>query len=65
MYLYWRIIEELKYLGETWIIRDPSLLRRYKSWTKKHAEAIAGNNGEVKTDSSGLMTYKGVLHSIN
>jgi hypothetical protein len=40
MHLYWRIIEELKYLGEMWIIRDPSILRRYKHWIRIHEASI-------------------------
>ncbi len=41
MHFYWRVIEELKLLGETWIINDPSLARSYKQWVSKNAEAIA------------------------
>jgi hypothetical protein len=40
MHLYWRVLEELKFLGESWQINDPSLLRCYKSWTQKHYNAI-------------------------
>jgi hypothetical protein len=40
MHLYWRIIEELKYLGEIWSIKDPTILRRYEHWIQKHSELI-------------------------
>jgi hypothetical protein len=36
MHFYWRIIEELRYLGERWIINDPSLRRQYDNWCTKH-----------------------------
>ena len=38
--MYWRVIEELKYLGEQWVINDPAISRRYKMWTQRHAESI-------------------------
>jgi hypothetical protein len=40
MHFYWRIIEELKYLGEILIFHDPSLSRAYKNWVKKNAKAL-------------------------
>jgi hypothetical protein len=40
MHLYWRVIEELKYLGERWEIIDPAMLRRYELWKQKHADSI-------------------------
>jgi hypothetical protein len=40
MHLYWRIIEELKLLGETWTFTNPSLKRSYNKWLKAHAQAI-------------------------
>jgi hypothetical protein len=46
MHLYWRIIEELKYLDEIWIIKDPSMLRRYKHWIRIHSESINLNAGQ-------------------
>lgn len=36
MHFYWRIFEELKYLGETWQMNDPSLKRCYYEWVKKN-----------------------------
>lgn len=40
MHMYWRVIEELKYLGEIWAINDPAISRRYKLWTQRHADSI-------------------------
>ena len=37
MHLYWRVIEELKYLNETWTMTDPSLSRCYDRWMRKNA----------------------------
>ncbi|MBW1780167.1 MAG: hypothetical protein JRL30_05465 [Deltaproteobacteria bacterium] len=41
MQFYWRIIEELKFLGETVIFHDPSLLRQYHWWIEKNALGLA------------------------
>jgi len=36
MYIYWKIMEELMFLGEILHIRDPSILRELKRWLKRH-----------------------------
>lgn len=36
MHLYWRIMEELNFLGETLTIQDPSLKREFDRWYKRH-----------------------------
>lgn len=36
MQLYWRIMEELFYLGEVINIVDPNIRREFQKWTKKH-----------------------------
>ncbi len=36
MHLYWKVIEELKFLGESVVFHDPSLLREYKRWVEKN-----------------------------
>ncbi len=41
MHFYWRIIEELKFLGESIIFNDPCLAREYKRWLKKNAYSLA------------------------
>lgn len=40
MHQYWRIIEELKYLGEVLIFNDPSILREYETWIKKKSDVL-------------------------
>jgi hypothetical protein len=50
MHFYWRVIEELKYLGEIWTIKDPSLLRRYEHWMRKHAESIHLHSGQKRAE---------------
>jgi len=40
MHLYWRVIEELKYINETWTMTDPSLSRCYDHWVRKNAAAL-------------------------
>ena len=41
MHLYWRIKEELRYLGEELVFRDPSLLREYRRWIQKRSGSLA------------------------
>ena len=38
---YWRIIEELRYLGEIVTFHDPSLQRQYSWWLRKNAAGLA------------------------
>ncbi|MFP4037398.1 MAG: hypothetical protein ACLFUE_07745 [Desulfobacteraceae bacterium] len=40
MHLYWRVIEELKYLNEIWTMKDPSLARCFNQWVRKNAQAL-------------------------
>lgn len=53
MHFYWRIMEELKYLGEILVIHDPSLLREFNGWLRKYSSRLALFNGERK-DPLGL-----------
>jgi hypothetical protein len=64
MHLYWRVIEELKYIGEIWEINDPAILRYYNLWVKKHSESINQKSSKTKK-SNPLMTYRGLSHSLN
>jgi hypothetical protein len=41
MHFYWRVVEELKFLGENWTMVHPNLLRCYRIWLKRNAFAIA------------------------
>ena len=64
MHLYWRVIEELKYIGEMWTINDPAILRYYELWKKKHSKTI--NQGYIKTDKpNSTIDYKGIPYSLN
>ncbi len=45
MHLYWRVFEELKWLGEHAIFIDPSLRRSFEKWLRTHAVAIAMTEG--------------------
>ncbi len=65
MHLYWRVIEELKLLGETWTFNDPSLARCYKRWLYKNADAIASIEIAESVTCSTLFEYKCIPHSLN
>jgi hypothetical protein len=65
MHLYWRVIEELKLMGETWIFNDPSLQRSYQSWLKKNAGAIAQCLVYEPFDRASVFEYNGIVHSLS
>ena len=65
MHLYWRIIEELKFIGETWIFSDPSLARNFKHWIHKNADAIDMLDRAETFQDSTLFTLNGLPHSMN
>jgi len=65
MHLYWRIIEELKFLGETWALNNPNLLRSYRIWIEKHRDAITLSLNEKPAEFPPLFTYKGVPYSLS
>ena len=65
MHLYWRIMEELKLLGETWVFNNPNFVRCYRIWLKKNADAIALSESESPSGHSSAFTYKGISHSLN
>lgn len=65
MHLYWRIIEELKVLGETWTIINPNLLRCYRIWLEQHADAIERITADEAAKSSTPLNYGGIRHSLN
>ena len=41
MHFYWRIMAELEYLGEILIFHDPSLLREFTGWVRRHATTLS------------------------
>jgi hypothetical protein len=65
MHLYWRMIEELKFLGETWTINDPNLLRCFRLWLQKKADVIALSLEECPSKNSSRFNYKETKHSLN
>jgi hypothetical protein len=65
MHFYWRIIEELKFLGEIVVFKDPNLLRCYKSWLEEHAEAITISTTVDITRPSVPFRYRGISPSLN
>jgi len=65
MHFYWRIIEELKFLGETWVFNNPNLSRCYRLWIKKNADVIALSVQDTSTDQSAQFIYKKIPHSLN
>jgi hypothetical protein len=65
MHLYWRIIEELKFLGEIVVFRDPNLLRCYKFWLQEHADAIALSTTFDRGSPSVPFNDKGISPSLN
>lgn len=36
MHFYWKIREELKYLGEELVFQDPGIKRSFKKWCMRH-----------------------------
>ena len=65
MHFYWRIIEELKFLGEIVVFKDPTLLRRYNFWLEEHADAITlSTTGDI-TNTSVPFSYRGISPSLN
>ncbi|OPX35521.1 MAG: hypothetical protein B1H12_08805 [Desulfobacteraceae bacterium 4484_190.2] len=65
MHFYWRIIEELKFLGEIVVFKNPNLLRCYKFWLEEHAGAITlSTTGDI-TSTSVPFSYRGISPSLN
>jgi hypothetical protein len=48
VYFYWRIMEELKYLGEILVFHDPSFKREYRQWIQKNQSGLALSAVEKK-----------------
>lgn len=65
MHLYWRVIEELKLIGETWAFSDPGLKRSYERWVKKNAGSLALISSSEKTNNSPLINYRGGIVCMN
>ena len=54
MHIYWRVLEELKQLGESWTILDPALRRNYRHWMRKNASAIGLLNAQDSLKIAGV-----------
>ncbi len=65
MHFYWRVMEELKSIGETWIINDPSLARNFKTWLFKNADAIEMVDISETQGCQPLFDLNGIPHSLN
>lgn len=65
MHSYWRVIEELKFLGETWYFHDPTLKRHFDEWVKRRSDRINVPLEKTASDVGPLFKYKGVLKSLN
>ena len=65
MHLYWRIIEELKYLGEVLIFHDPSLKRCYENWVSKKAEVLSMLDMDDETKPSPFLPAMSGFQNMN
>ncbi len=65
MHFYWRVTEELKSIGETWIFNDPSLARNFKLWLYKNSDAIAMLDFSDTREYPPLFDLNGIAHSLN
>ena len=65
MHLYWRVIEELKFIGETWIFNDPSLARNFARWLNKNSDAIAMLDSVEIFQGPTSFAFNGLPHSLN
>ena len=41
MYFYWRIMEELKYLGEQLVFQHPNFKREFTQWSRRNRSGLA------------------------
>ena len=62
MHLYWRIKEELWYLGEVLVFHDPRFTREYKRWFERRGRDLEGG---VSPKVSGLIRKTEKNHSLN
>ena len=65
MHLYWRIKEELQYLGEVLILHDPSLIRAYRRWVKKNYRMLAYLSEPERPDAHRYPRLFSILLSLN
>ncbi len=65
MHLYWRITEELKYLGEILVFHDPSLKRCYKNWVRRKSEALSMLEMDEEKKSSSFLRHMRGFYTMN
>lgn len=65
MYFYWRIMEELKYLGEVLVFHDPSFKREYRLWVQKNQVGLKLSAVERKREILDDFDPFGVTPSLN
>ncbi len=65
MHFYWRVIEELKILGETWIINDPGLQRNFQRWLQKNEDAIELSSTYDQLERPFRFGFEGISPSVN
>jgi hypothetical protein len=65
MHLYWRINEELKYLGEVLVFHDPSLKRCYEEWICKKAGALSMLDTDRERKPSPLLRFMRGFQNMN
>ena len=65
MQFYWRVMEELKYLGETVIFHDPGLKRQYNWWLRKNSMGIALSETDDTSNVVPAFSHSGVYPSLN
>jgi len=65
MHFYWRVIEELKYLGEMWIFHDPTLRRHFNQWLRKKEKVLAMSVAEECSLKKPVFKSGGIIQSLN
>jgi len=65
MHLYWRIMEELKYLGEVLIFHNPNLLREYNDWIQKNSASLALSSMEDTNKTSPIVHFGVIVPFLN
>ena len=65
MHSYWRINEELKYLGEVLVFNDPSLKRCYEEWIRRKADVLSMLDTDSERKPSSLLRLMRGFQNVN
>ncbi len=65
MHFYWRIMEELKCLGEVLVFHDPSFKREFRQWVQKNQVALGFSAVEKKRKILDSFDPLGIAPSLN